>query len=172
MDFHLPIEQLVRRRDTRFQLGFAREARSLVPENEDFRLFPLDVGLRIVAKNEDRLAQPVAILREAFGDALDVDVPLARLIAGSQVKEPVMHLRITLPSRFRETVKRALLARGTSALDEYVRPTHSVLRYEAPLANLLGFPSELAQLTGGTARHWMLLSHYALVIGDPGGQAA
>jgi translation elongation factor EF-G len=47
-----------------------------------------------------------------------------------------------------------------------------VLRYEAPLARLLGLPAELARLTSGTARYWIVLSHYAPVTGDPGGRAA
>jgi hypothetical protein len=46
------------------------------------------------------------------------------------------------------------------------------LRYEAPLADLLGFPAELARLTAGAAKHWILLSHYAVVMRDPGGEAA
>jgi hypothetical protein len=47
-----------------------------------------------------------------------------------------------------------------------------VLRYEAPLARVLGLPAELARLTSGSARYWILLSHYALVTRDPGGSAA
>ena len=31
---------------------------------------------------------------------------------------------------------------------------------------------DLAQLTAGTARYWIVLSHYALVTGDSGGKAA
>jgi hypothetical protein len=49
---------------------------------------------------------------------------------------------------------------------------YCVLRYEAPLANLLGLPAELERLTGGSARHWIVLSHYALVTRDPGPRAA
>jgi hypothetical protein len=49
-----------------------------------------------------------------------------------------------------------------------------VLRYEAPLAALLGLPAELAALSEGRAKHWTALSHYAIVTGDPGpgGRAA
>jgi hypothetical protein len=47
-----------------------------------------------------------------------------------------------------------------------------VLRYEAPLTRLLGLPAELNRLTANTARYWIVLSHYALVTGDPGGRAA
>jgi hypothetical protein len=37
---------------------------------------------------------------------------------------------------------------------------------------VLGLPAELARLTSGSARYWILLSHYALVTRDPGGSAA
>ena len=33
-------------------------------------------------------------------------------------------------------------------------------------------PAELNSLTAGTARYWIVLSHYALVTRDPGGRAA
>jgi hypothetical protein len=47
-----------------------------------------------------------------------------------------------------------------------------VLRYEAPLARLLGLSAELARLGAGGAKHWIALSHYALVTGGPDGDAA
>ena len=36
----------------------------------------------------------------------------------------------------------------------------------------LGLPAELASLTDGSAKHWITLSHYAIVTRDPGGKAA
>lgn len=62
--------------------------------------------------------------------------------------------------------------RGAGACEEYARATHCVLRYEAPLGDLLGLPAELRQLTDGRAKHWIALSHYAIVTRDPGGKAA
>lgn len=53
-----------------------------------------------------------------------------------------------------------------------MRSTYCVLRYEARFADLLGLPAELAQLTGGKGKHWIMLSHYAIVTRDPGGRAA
>ena len=65
-----------------------------------------------------------------------------------------------------------MLGRGAVPTEEYARGRHCVLRYEAPLADLLGLPEELRRITGGTAEHRMALSHYALVTRDPGGNAA
>lgn len=168
----LPIEQLVRRKDTRFQLGFAAEARELVPERDEFVLAGSRRGLHVLARNEDSLATPVEVLREVYGPKLEVQPPRVRLIEGVQVQEPIMHVRISLQTRFRETARQALAARSATLMEEHARSSYCVLRYEAPLAQLLGLPGELAKLTDGSARHWIALSHYALVTRDPGGSAA
>lgn len=103
MYLDLPIEQLVRRKDTRFQYGFATEAKKRVPARGEFLLSASNKGLHVLARNEDDLATPVEVL---------------------------------------------------------------------PLAALLGLPDELATLTGHSAKHWIALSHYALLTPDPGGRAA
>lgn len=172
MHLDLPLEQLLRRTDTRFQFGFATEARELVPERDEFLLSASHKGLHVLARNEDSLATPVEVLREVYGPKLEVQPPRVRLIEGVQVQEPIMHVRISLESRYVELVKRALEARGATPTEEYTRAPYCVLRYEAPLADLLGLPPELGKLTEGTAKHWVVLSHYAMVTRDPGGRAA
>ena len=168
----LPIEQLVRRKDTRFQLGFATEAKQLLPPKDEFVVAPSPKGLRVFGRNEDALGTPVEILREIYGPKVHVLPPEVRLIEGVQVKQPIMHVRISIELRFLEAVKRALLERGAVPEEEHVRAHYCVLRYLAPLAYLLGLPAELSLITDGLARHWIALSHYALVNGDPGGRAA
>ena len=172
MHFQLPIEQLVRRNDTRFQLGFATEAKERIPASEGFALFASRRGLHVLARNEDGLAEPVDVLRDAYGPRLEFGPPSVRLIEGVQLQEPVMHVRIVLETRYQETVKQALLVRKATLEDEHARTRQAVLRFEAPLAHLLGLPEELRRLTSGTARYWIVLSHYALVTTDPGGRAA
>jgi hypothetical protein len=166
---HLPIEQLVRRTDTRFQFGFATQAKELLPDNEDYLLEASRAGLRVLGKNEEALAAPRDVLREVYGERVAIEPPRVRVIGGAQLQEPVMHLRVSLETRFAPAVKAALERRGALAQEEYTRTTYCVLRYEAPLAALLGVPDELAELTGGRARHWTALSHYAIVTGGPGG---
>jgi predicted membrane GTPase involved in stress response len=168
----LPIEQLVRRKDTRFQLGFATEAKLRLPPNEDFALAPSPKGLRVLGRNEDALGTPVEILRDIYGAKVQVLPPEVRLIEGVQVKQPIMHVRVSMELRFLAAVKRALLERGAVPEEEHARSRYCVLRYLAPLAHLLGLPAELALVTEGTARHWIVLSHYGLVNRDPGGRAA
>ena len=168
----LPIEQLVRRKDTRFQLGFATEAKELLPPTDDFVLAPSPKGLRVLGRNEDALGTPVEILREAYGPKVRVLPPEVRLIEGVQVKQPIMHVRISMELRFLDAAKRALLERGAVPEEEHVRSRYCVLRYLAPLADLLGLPAELSLITDGAARHWIVLSHYALLSRPPDGNAA
>lgn len=150
----LPIEQLVRRKGMAFQFAFATEAKELVP------------------RNEEGLTTPVETLREVYGPSLQVEPPRVRLIEGVQLREPIMHVRISMYADFREVIKQALRRRGATLSDEYVSSTYCVLRWEAPLASLLGLSTELSRLTAGTAKHWIALSHYAIVTRDPGGKAA
>ena len=172
MHFDMPIEQTLRRIDTRFQFGFAHEARDLVPDSEEFLLKASKWGLLVLGRHEDALTAPIETLREAYGPKLDVQPPRVRLIEGVQVQEPVMHVRVALKTPFRAAVEAAMAARGATLDEDYTRGNYCVLRYEAPLARLLGLSAELNARTSGNAKHWIALSHYALVTGDPGGRAA
>ena len=143
-----------------------------MPAADGFVLAATRKGLQVLARNEDGLAAPLVALRNAYGCSLEIGPPRVRLIEGVQVQEPIMHIRISLETRFQAAVKRALLARSAVSEEEYERTRMAVQRYEAPLARLIGLPAELALITGGTARYWIVLSHYALVTSDPGGRVA
>jgi regulator of nucleoside diphosphate kinase len=167
MNFDLPLEQLVRHRGARFQLGFATEAKLRLPASDDFALSASRLGLHVLARNEDGLGAAAAVLHAAYPSTLEVGPPMVRLIQGVHVQEPIMHVRINLQASDEEAVKRALALRGATLQEEQERARRTVLRYEAPLARLLGFPAQLGRLTSGTARHWIVLSHYALVADRP-----
>lgn len=172
MNPDFPIQRTVRRADTRFQLKFATEAKARIPAGEGFLLAPSRVGLDVLARNEDELSPPVETLREVYGASLEIGPPQVRFLTGVQVREPVMHVRISLDTADLDAVKGALRLRGAGLEEEYVRRLRAVLRYEAPLARLIGLPAELQRLTAGRVRYWIALSHYALVTGGPGGEAA
>lgn len=172
MHLDLPLEQLVKRRGMAFQFAFATEAKELMPSGDNFAVTASHKGLHVLATDEDGLARPVLVLRQVYGESLELAPPRVRLIEGVQVKEPIMHLRISMYAEFRAAVKSALRGRRATLTEEYLRPRHCVLRYEARLADLLGFPAELRRLTAGSAKHWIALSHYAIVTRDPGGSAA
>lgn len=168
----LPIEQLVRRKDTRFQYGFATEAKKRVPARGEFLLSASGKGLHVLAKNEDDLATPVEVLHDLYGSKLEVQPPRVRFIEGVHVQEPIMQVRISLLLRYADVVRQALETRGAAQTAEHSLSRYCVLRYQAPLADLLGLPDELATLTEHSAKHWIALSHYALLTPDPGGRAA
>ena len=73
MHFDMPIEQVVRRVDTRFQLGFANEAKELIEHQADFVLEPAHTGLVVLARNEEALAAPVHTLRDIYGSSSKFD---------------------------------------------------------------------------------------------------
>ena len=172
MYLELPLEQLAKRRGAAFQFALATEAKELMPRADDFAVSASHKGLHVLAQNGESLARPVQVLREVYGSTLVMEPPKVRLIEGVQLKEPIMHMRISMYADFREVVKNALRRRGATLSEQYLRSTYCILRYEAPLADLLGFPAELSRLTVGTAKHWIALSHYAIVTPDPGGRAA
>jgi hypothetical protein len=167
MNFDLPIQQTVRRADTRFQLGFATEAKKRVEPADGFVLSASRAGLHVLARNEGELAAPLQTLLTLYGPALEIGRPAARLIHGIPVQEPIMHFRVSLHTADLPAVKRALRERGASIEEEYVRTLHAVVRGEAPLARLIGFPAELRLMAYEHARCWIVLSHYAPVPLDP-----
>lgn len=167
MNFDLPIQQTVRRADTRFQLGFATEAKKRVEPGDGFVLSASRAGLHVLARNEGELAAPLQSLLDLYGAALEIGRPTPRLIHGIPVQEPVMHFRISLHTADLPAVKRALQAREALIEEEYARTLRAVVRGEAPLARLIGFPAELRLMAYEHARCWIVLSHYAPVPIDP-----
>jgi hypothetical protein len=164
---HLPIEQLVRCTNAGLRSRFAAEASELFPETDEYRLAGNPAGLLVLAQNEQALEEPVDILREVYGGGIGIEPPRARHIGGARPQQPVMHVRISLERRHADAVKEAMSKRGAMPSAEHASANYAVLRYEAPLARLIGLPAELARLAGAGATHWTALSHYAGVEEDP-----
>jgi predicted membrane GTPase involved in stress response len=162
MHLELPLEQLFRVHGKGPQLSFATEAMERMPRRNDFVATPSPLGLHVLAKDEEALEVPAGTLREAYGKDLDIVPPRVRLIEGVRVEEPIMHVEITVDRRHDVKVRRTMARRNAKPSAEFERLL-SIMRYEAPLADLLGLPAELDRLTGGTAMHWMVLSHYTHV---------
>jgi hypothetical protein len=71
----------------------------------------LDMPIEQLVRNEEGLAPPVEILRDAYGAKLEIREPKVRLIGGVQVKEPIMRSHqpgVALPRRVREGHARPL----------------------------------------------------------------
>ena len=134
------IERLVRRRDVRGQFRFATEAKRRVPERDDVVLAKSHRGLHLLARNA------------AYGSGVEVD--------GKRPGKPVMEVRIGLEKQHLPAVRADLVRRGANPSVEYVGTHYCVLRFEAPLGELLGLPGELRELTRGRATHQIVLNRY------------
>jgi translation elongation factor EF-G len=95
---------------------------------------------------------PLDMLHATYGTEL--------LIRGQMLGEPVMEVRIGLERRYLPEVRNALWRRKANASEEYDGPHYCVLRFEAPVSDLLGLPVELADLTSGRLSHQIVLTRY------------
>lgn len=170
-----PIEQLVQSIHTHFQSGFARMTMQRMPVFEGAALEPTARGLKILGINEMALVAPREFIRHIHGQKVQLDEPKVREVRyEGQLREPVMCLRVSIDFAHAEAAIRHLVARESS-IDcvDWLHDTNSVLiRAQAPLRNLLGYPDVLADLSGGAADLKIWLSHYVAVASGPGDDAA
>lgn len=160
--YEFPVEQRVRSSSERFQLAFGNKALDLLQRSEDYAAEASHKGLLLLGANEPVLELPVDRLRDAFGDSLEIESPQPRYIFDDPVRQPVMWLRVDTPCRYLDAVREDLQTRGaTFHDDDCSRPPLCVIRAEAPLATLLGYPRQVSRLTAGAAQCCIWLSHYA-----------
>ena len=172
MYLQYPLETLVRRRGNVNQLEFARAALRVLPNTRCAVFKPLDRGLAIFAASESAFEEPKQMLREMYGDLVEVRDPRVRHIPGTPVREPIMQVRITAPRMNASALVAALRRRGARILDERLLTRLYVVRAEAPLAALLGLPAQVDQITSGLGTHWIGLLRYLPVRTDPHGPHA
>ena len=171
MYFQYPLETLARRRRADSQLEFARQAKLVLVDTDELLAKPRADGLALYAVNEDALEEPARILRDVYGDFVDMATPRVRLIEGEPVHEPVMNVRVVARLEHSGAVVSELRRRSARILEQCVRGRTFVLRAEAPLAQLLGLRDALDALSGGTADHAVRLVRYEPVAPEPLGAA-
>ena len=172
MHYDYPIEQLARSAKSRFQMGFARMTMHLLPTFEDIVLEPSFQGLKILGAHEIALAMPGEMIRQIYADEVELREPRVRLVYDTAVREPVMWIRASAPYKHAERIVQDLVARGAAIEEVDWMAPHPVVRAQALLQRLLGYPQALATLSQNTAEVQMWLSHYAPVPPAPGGDAA
>lgn len=160
MHFQYPLETLARRRARVAQLDFARKARGLLEDSDDALFQPTDRGLVILAAHEEALEAPRRLLQDLFGDEVEVRRPRVRRLPGEPSCEPVMHVRVTARREHAPALVAELRRRGARILEECLRSRVFIVRAEAPLAALLGFPAWLAELSDGLAAASIRLLRY------------
>jgi len=167
MHYQYPLETLARRRSTTSQIDFAREATRTLVDSDELLFEPYEHGLAIFAANEDALEAPRRILREIYGDFVEVRQPQVRYIPGKPPQEPLMSVRVTGRADSVGRVLAELRLRSAHIVEQCIRGRIVILRAEARLADLLGFPARLARITDGTATHSIRLLRYVAVADDP-----
>ena len=163
MYFQYPLETLARRRTAHSQMEFALEAKRVLRDTDDVLFEPLHHGLAIFAANEDALENPIRILEEIYPGRVEIRRPVVRLLPGDPAQQPMMYVRVRTRREHADAVRQNLRFRGVKIIEEAFRRREVVVRGEAPLANLMGLPTELVELTEGTASHLIRLTHYAPV---------
>lgn len=156
-----PLELTCTHRSERQQQAFAERVLGFLPERHDCQFEASPAGIVIRAETEAALEGPTEILREVYGDQIDIGPLTIRYRHGAALEEPHMGVRVLCAAKDFPAVRQDLLERGATLLDQEVSRTTAVVRATAPLAKLLGYSRHLADLTGGTAREVMWLDHYA-----------
>jgi hypothetical protein len=159
--FQYPIESLARRRAAPDQLAFVREARRMLTPSDDLMFEPLDRGLAIYAAHEAALEAPRRILRDTYGDLVEVRKPKVRYMPGEPAHEPIMNVRISARREHALALITELKRRGARILEECTRSRGFIVRAEAPMAALLGLPARLDELAQGQAMHSIRLVRYS-----------
>jgi hypothetical protein len=161
MYFQFPLETVVSRRAAADQLSFAREASRLLTDSDEVMYEPVERGLAILAANESALREPRLILRDRYGELVDMKRPSVRYVPGEPVLEPIMHVRVTARREYAAALLAELRRRDARILEECVRSRMLIVRAEAPLARLLGLPAFIDEATDATAMHSIRLVRYA-----------
>ena len=167
MLYQYPLEALARRRAARSQFEFARDARRVLVDTDDAIFEAHEQGLAIFTAHEEALATPLRLLREIYGDFVEVRSPRVRVIPGNPPQEPIMHVRVAARSKFGYRVRAELRARGALLIEHCTRGSLEIFRAEAPLKSLLGFPARLDALTDGAAERVIRLVRYAPLVMPP-----
>jgi hypothetical protein len=146
-----------------FQLTFARHAEQLIHGREDVEAFASHQGLTIRAETEEAIEAALEVLKKFYGPQIRVSPPTIRYHKGAMLEQPWMGLRVRCPTDQLEPVKVDLIVRNATIVSSEMQSQVSVLQACAPLAQMVGYKSELEKLTSGSAEHVMWLSHYAPV---------
>jgi len=163
MYYQYPLETLARGRRVESQIEFAQGAKAALDDSDELLARPRPAGLALFAANEDALEQPMRILRDLYGDQVELRPSRARIIPGNPAQQPIMAVRVVARVEHTGAILSELRRRGMHLEEECVRGRTLIVRGEAALARLLGLPDALHAATEGTATHAIRLVRYAPV---------
>lgn len=158
---YYPIEQLVTWTGRGSQMAFAKRAFDLLPRRDEVLLEISAKGLTILAQTEEDLIQPAEFLTDVFGQSVRFSIPHVRLLYDDGWLQPIMGFRIEVqPVSSLRQVKHSLSTRSAEISNIELQTSAGVIRGEAPLVGLIGYPGSLQRLSKGKARATLWLSHY------------
>jgi predicted membrane GTPase involved in stress response len=156
-----PIELCCAHRSEQLQLEFARKAIEILPKDSSTTFAPEPRGLVIAAETEMALERPVRRLADVYGDMVRIGPPTVRYRhEGERIEQPIMGLRVLCPPECYEPIREDLRLRRAAIMDAEVNRRFGIVRANAPLAALIGYPDRMAALTRGRGQLVMWLSHY------------
>ena len=162
-----PLERACTHLHEPFQLTFAQRAQGLFHELEDVELVASGRGLTIRAETEEAIESALEVLNDFFGPQISVTPPTIRYHKGSMLEQPWMGLRVSCGSDRLDAVKADLFVRGATIVSIEIHSGVSTIQACAPLADLIGYASDLEKIAGGSGQLCMWLSHYSPVEGSP-----
>lgn len=115
--------------------------------------------LLLLGTSEAALAAARTVLRARFGDDLRLG-PLRVRHAGFPLNEPVMDVFVLAAPSLGEPIRRELRRRRARILFTTVNETTWLIRAQATMRELLGFPAELRALAGERADHWITFNRW------------
>jgi elongation factor G-like protein len=128
-------------------------------------LVPDPKSLRVLARSEAALREPVQALKTRHGARVIIEPPTVRYAHGAPVLEPWMTVLASGPAGHLRHVQGELGRRGATITRVEAQRDPFVLEAEAPLAQLLGYGEWLEeQAVGVEASVW--LSRYRPIGGD------
>ncbi|MDM0011954.1 hypothetical protein QTH87_05815 [Variovorax sp. J22P168] len=119
-------------------------------------------GITVCAADEDVLQEVTACVRQAQGASIAFDAPRVHTMRDPLrgLLQPSMFVRLRAPHPEAERALAELLRRGARILEREWQPDALVLRAEALLADLLGYPAFVRTLAQGRATLWIWLRRY------------
>lgn len=155
------LEQTIRKPAQENQDAFASEATLLLADCAGVACHGTNRGLSLLAVAEAPLAAAVAKLRAEYREELEILAPRIRYRDDPQPAEPIMKVTIEVADGFLRLVRANLLSRRAEIFS--IEKTDGKARIDAaaPMAELLGYASELSLLSDGTASLDVAFSHYA-----------
>lgn len=163
------LEQTVRKTTQENQDAFASEAASLLADCAGITCRCTDRGLVLLAQTEAPLAAAIARLRAKYREALEILAPRVRYRDHPQPAEPIMKVTIGVPDSFLQLIHANLLFRRAEIVSVEAAGGEAAIDAVAPLAELLGYASELSLLSNATASLDIAFSHYAPLGRPPNG---